>query len=126
MTYIMHALNAGLKVDTSGTTVEEASEIDPAGAGLSRRMIKEVKMIRDITIGQYYPADSVLHRLDPRVQIYRDARLYRLAVRFIRSWGYASGTVFLAAMILLSKVPFSFMVKGLKAICDPAVSPWSS
>ena len=25
-------------------------------------------MIRDITIGQYYPADSVLHRLDPRVK----------------------------------------------------------
>ena len=26
-------------------------------------------MIRDITIGQYYPADSVLHRLDPRVKL---------------------------------------------------------
>ena len=26
-------------------------------------------MIRDITIGQYYPADSVIHRLDPRVKI---------------------------------------------------------
>ena len=26
-------------------------------------------MIRDITIGQYYPADSILHRLDPRVKI---------------------------------------------------------
>lgn len=25
-------------------------------------------MIRDITIGQYYPADSILHRLDPRVK----------------------------------------------------------
>ena len=25
-------------------------------------------MIRDITIGQYYPADSVLHRLDPRTK----------------------------------------------------------
>ena len=26
-------------------------------------------MIRDITIGQYYPVDSVLHRLDPRVKL---------------------------------------------------------
>ena len=25
-------------------------------------------MLRDITLGQYYPADSILHRLDPRVK----------------------------------------------------------
>ena len=30
-------------------------------------------MIRDITIGQYYPAKSVLHRLDPRVKLVGDA-----------------------------------------------------
>ncbi|MEE0955370.1 MAG: energy-coupling factor transporter transmembrane component T [Eubacterium sp.] len=72
-------------------------------------------MIRDITIGQYYPADSILHRLDPRVK-FIGTIIYIISLFLFRSWGYILGTVFLAAVILLSKVPFSFMVKGLKAI----------
>ena len=73
-------------------------------------------MIRDITIGQYYPAESVLHRLDPRVKFI--ATLAFIISLFISStWiGYLVSTVFLAAVIRLSKVPFRFMVKGLKAI----------
>ena len=27
-------------------------------------------MLRDITLGQYYPADSVIHKLDPRVKLF--------------------------------------------------------
>ena len=73
-------------------------------------------MLRDITIGQYYPADSILHRLDPRVKFI--ATLAFIISLFISStWiGYLVSTVFLAAVIRLSKVPFRFMVKGLKAI----------
>ena len=67
-------------------------------------------MIRDITIGQYYPADSILHRLDPRVKV------YIVSLFLVNSWGYLLGTAFLAGVILLSKVPFSFMVRGLKSI----------
>ncbi|MDO4622967.1 MAG: energy-coupling factor transporter transmembrane component T [Eubacteriales bacterium] len=72
-------------------------------------------MIRDITIGQYYPADSLLHRLDPRVKLIGTI-VYIASLFIFRSWGYLIGIVMLAGMIALSKVPFKFMVKGLKAV----------
>lgn len=73
-------------------------------------------MIRDITIGQYYPADSILHRLDPRVK-FVSTLVYIVSLFVFSSWvGYGVAAVFLAIMIVLSKVPFKFMVKGLKPI----------
>ena len=73
-------------------------------------------MIRDITIGQYYPAKSVLHRLDPRVKLV-STLLYLISVFLFKSIpGYIVATVFLVAVIRLSKVPFSYIVKGLKPI----------
>lgn len=72
-------------------------------------------MIREITIGQYYPADSVLHRLDPRVK-FVGTILYILSLFLFRGWGYALAAGFLAVVILLSKVPISYMVRGLRAI----------
>lgn len=72
-------------------------------------------MLRDITIGQYYPADSVLHRLDPRVK-FVGTLAYIISLFLFQNWGYLLGAAFLAGMILLSKVPFRFMVKGLKSI----------
>lgn len=73
-------------------------------------------MIRDITIGQYYPADSKLHRLDPRVKIV--CTLLYLVSLFIfdNLWGYLVATVFLAVVIRISKVPFKFIVRGLKTV----------
>ncbi len=73
-------------------------------------------MIRDITIGQYYPANSVLHRLDPRVKIV--GTLLFLISLFVQKsvLGYLVATVFLAGVIHLSKVPFRFIMKGLKPI----------
>ncbi|MBR4138781.1 MAG: energy-coupling factor transporter transmembrane protein EcfT [Lachnospiraceae bacterium] len=72
--------------------------------------------MRDITIGQYYPADSVLHRLDPRVKLIGTfAFLVSLFVgKGLVAYGIA--TVFLAVVIGLSKVPFKMILKGLKAI----------
>ena len=73
-------------------------------------------MIRDITIGQYYPADSILHRLDPRVK-FVGTMVYIVSLFIFSSWvGYAAAALFLVAMILVSKVPFKFMVKGLKPV----------
>jgi energy-coupling factor transport system permease protein len=72
-------------------------------------------MIRDITLGQYYPADSVLHRLDPRVK-FIGTIVYIISLFLFKSWGYILGTLFLGGVIILSKVPFRFMVKGLKTI----------
>ena len=73
-------------------------------------------MIRDITLGQYYPADSILHRLDPRVKLVGTLLFIISLFLFENFIGYVVATVFLVAVIRLSKVPFSFMVKGLKAI----------
>lgn len=72
-------------------------------------------MLRDITIGQYYPADSVLHRMDPRVK-FIGTLAYIISLFLFHSWGYVLGTVFLISMIVLSEVPFKFMVRGLKSI----------
>lgn len=73
-------------------------------------------MIRDITIGQYYRADSVLHRLDPRVKIV-GTLLYIISLfTFNDFMGYVVAIVFFAGMVWLSEVPFSYIVRGLKPI----------
>ena len=73
-------------------------------------------MIRDITLGQYYPADSVLHRLDPRVKLC-GTLVYVISLFLFQSFtGYIVATVFLVSMIALSHVPVGFMLRGLKAI----------
>lgn len=73
-------------------------------------------MIRDITIGQYYQTDSVIHRLDPRVKLV--ATLVFIISLFLVNniLGYVLAAIFLYAMIKLSHVPFKFIVKGMKAI----------
>lgn len=73
-------------------------------------------MIRDITIGQYYPADSVVHRLDPRVKL-MGTMVFLISLFLFDSFaGYIVATLFLGCAIWLSKVPLKFMLKGLKAI----------
>ena len=73
-------------------------------------------MIRDITIGQYYPANSRLHRLDPRVKI-MGTLLYLISLFCVGNiWGYVVATIFLVGVIRVSKVPFKFIVKGLKPV----------
>lgn len=73
-------------------------------------------MIRDITIGQYYPAESVIHRLDPRTKLV-GTMVFIIALFLADNiWGYLLATVVLALVIGSSKVPFRFIVRGLKAI----------
>lgn len=73
-------------------------------------------MLRDITLGQFYPVDSVLHRLDPRTKLF--GTMVFIISLFIANniWTYLAATLFLILAILLSRVPFGFMVRGLKAI----------
>lgn len=73
-------------------------------------------MLREITIGQYYPADSVIHKLDPRVKLFATL-LYVISLFTFRNIvGFIIATIFLIGFIKLSKVPFGYMVKGLRAI----------
>ena len=79
-------------------------------------------MIRDITIGQYYPAESVIHRLDPRVKLV-GTLTFIISLFLYRSFlMYLVAAVFLTIVIKASKVPFRFMIKGLKAIIG--ISPF--
>ena len=73
-------------------------------------------MIRDITLGQYFPGESVIHRLDPRVKII--ATLLFIVELFIvdNFIGFAVAAVYLGTIIAVSKVPLSFIVRGLKPI----------
>ena len=73
-------------------------------------------MIREITLGQYYQADSVIHRLDPRVKLVGTILYIVSLFLFKKAAPYVLAVIFLAAVISLSKVPFSYMVRGLKAI----------
>ena len=73
-------------------------------------------MFREITLGQYYPVDSAVHRLDPRTKLF--GTMVFIASLFVADniWGYVIATVVLAAVIKLTKVPVRFILRGLKAI----------
>jgi energy-coupling factor transport system permease protein len=73
-------------------------------------------MIREITLGQYYQTESRIHRLDPRVKLV--GTMVFLISLFISQnvLCYAAATVYLICMICLSKVPFGYIVRGMKAI----------
>lgn len=73
-------------------------------------------MLRDITLGQYYQTESVIHRLDPRVKL-AGTLLFIISLFFFRNFiGYLVAALFLALVIGLSHVPFRFMVKGMRAV----------
>jgi len=73
-------------------------------------------MIRDITIGQYYPAESKIHELDARTKI---AMTFGFIISLFfgtHLFFYSVAAIILGTVIKTSKVPFSYMVKGLKSI----------
>lgn len=67
-----------------------------------------------ITIGQYYPSESVIHKIDPRMKILLLV-VFIIGLFFSENFfGYIISGVFLGIVIKLSKVPFTFILKGLK------------
>lgn len=73
-------------------------------------------MLRDITIGQYYPVDSFVHRLDPRVKIL-STFAFITALFIVKNFiGYGVVCFFLGMVVGTSKVPMSFIFRGLKSI----------
>lgn len=73
-------------------------------------------MLRDITLGQYYQTESVIHKMDPRVKL-GGTLLFIISLFFFKNYaGYVIAALFLGMVIRLSKVPFKFMVKGMKTI----------
>jgi energy-coupling factor transport system permease protein len=73
-------------------------------------------MLRDITLGQYYPADSCIHRLDPRTKVLV-AFLFVLSLFCFHHFaGYAVVFLFFVIVQRLSHVPFRYLVRGLKPV----------
>ncbi len=73
-------------------------------------------MLKDITLGQYFPGNTVAHRLDPRTKLIMVV-LYIVAL-FCSVWfvSYALMALALGACIAVSKVPLKSLVRGLKPI----------
>ena len=69
-----------------------------------------------ITVGQYYPSGSVLHRLDPRTKLFGSGMLIISLFISNNAVCYGIATFFLVSVIVLSKVPLMYMLKGMKGI----------
>ncbi len=73
-------------------------------------------MLRDITLGQYYQTDSVIHRLDPRVKLVTTICFIISLFVVDNLIGYLIAGIFLTMVIKLSKVPLKYMLRGMKSI----------
>ncbi|MGN1306132.1 MAG: energy-coupling factor transporter transmembrane component T family protein [Faecousia sp.] len=73
-------------------------------------------MLKDITLGQYFPGDTVIHRLDPRTKLLM-VILYIVAL-FLCKWfiSYAVALLFLVTAVALSKIRPKALFKGLKPL----------
>jgi energy-coupling factor transport system permease protein len=73
-------------------------------------------MLRDITLGQYYPGNSWVHSLDARIKIIATL-LYIVALFIVDNfYGFIISAAALGAVIAVSKVPLRFILRGLKPV----------
>lgn len=73
-------------------------------------------MIKDITIGQYFPGESLLHRADPRVKIVLTL-IFMIAIFLINTYmGFLITTLFILSIIIVSGIPLKYTLKGIKPI----------
>ena len=73
-------------------------------------------MLKDITLGQYFPGNSIVHRLDPRTKLLALVG-YIVALFMAKSWvSYGVCLVFLAVTIGISTIPMKSIVKGMKPL----------
>ncbi len=73
-------------------------------------------MIRDITIGQYVPGDSLIHKSDPRTKIILTFVMMIFIFLVTTYWGYLLLTLFTALTIVSANIPFKFVLKGIKPV----------
>lgn len=73
-------------------------------------------MIKDITIGQYLPGDSLVHKLDPRVKILQSFLFIIIIFVLTNFIGYAFLAIFTFMIIYIAKIPSKYIFKGLKPI----------
>ena len=73
-------------------------------------------MIKDITIGQYIPGESFIHKLDPRLKILISL-LFIVDLFLVNNFeGYLFIIIFILTTILIAKLSFKYIYNGLKPI----------
>lgn len=73
-------------------------------------------MLKDITIGQYFPGETIIHKLDPRIKIIIIG-LFITTLFFINSfYPYILIVAFIGAVIKIANLPLKFIIKGLKPL----------
>ena len=79
-------------------------------------MAHDMAMMKNITIGQYIPGESIVHQLDPRTKIL--ATLLFIALLFLVETftGYALGALMLFVIVLLSRIPVKFVLRGIRPL----------
>ena len=71
-------------------------------------------MLKDITLGQFFPGKSLIHRLDPRAKLLI-LLVYFVALFLAKSYiSYGLMVLFLAAATMIARIPFKSMTRGLK------------
>ena len=73
-------------------------------------------MIRDITLGQYYNTNSIIHDLDPRVKLF-GTMIYLISL-FVSTnvYAYIVAFIFVVLVIKLSNIPINFVIRSIKAL----------
>lgn len=74
----------------------------------------QMSPLKDITLGQYFPADSILHRLDPRAKLISLLIIMTAMVATNSFWAYGFLTVFLIVIIFSARLPFQLVSKNLR------------
>jgi len=73
-------------------------------------------MFKNVTIGQHYPGDSIIHRLDPRVKILLTI-VYMVLLFMVKNFsGYAVFAAFMVSVIIVSGVPMLYVIRGMKSL----------
>jgi len=73
-------------------------------------------LLKDITLGQYFPGTSVLHRLDPRMKIILTV-FYITAVFFAKNiFSFVLVTAYTFILIAVSRIPMKIILKGMKPL----------
>lgn len=73
-------------------------------------------LLRDITLGQFFPGNSIVHRIDPRTKVLIMLALIASIFCIKNFYGYLIFGLFIFSVIFISRVPFKFVLKGLRPI----------
>ncbi|MCD8327751.1 MAG: energy-coupling factor transporter transmembrane protein EcfT [Ruminococcus sp.] len=73
-------------------------------------------MIKDITIGQFFPGKSIVHRLDSRIKLLLTAMFIVMLFMANTFLGLLVGVVFIGFAYMMSKIPLKMILKSVKPI----------